>query len=255
MLFDAHAHLNDDDLFPKAEALRGEYLENGVGYVVNAGYDIPSSQKGRILADTYPECFFTVGLHPHDSKLADQTLYENIKDLASHPKCVAVGEIGLDYHYDLSPRDVQAKVFVSQLEVAHALKKPVVIHLREAYGDFDKLIFDNKGYIQDGILLHCYSGSAEQASNVYNKLDAYYSFGGAITFAKNKGIVLSSIPKDRIMLETDCPYMTPVPFRGRENSPKYLPLVRDKMAELLSLSSAEVEKMTTENSKRFYRIK
>jgi len=254
MLFDAHAHLNDSDLIGRIDELVQAYRKNGVGYVVNGGFDLPSSELGRDISDKYEDCYFTVGIHPHDSKLADKDMYDKFSSLATHPKAVAIGEIGLDYHYDLSPREVQAKVFVEQLELADSLKKPIVIHLREAYEDFNRLITDNRHYINNGMLLHCYSGSRELARDIYNKFDCYYSFGGILTFAKNKDKVLAVIPRNRIMLETDCPYMTPVPLRGTPNHPANLPFIRDKMAELMGISPEEVEEITTENGKRFFRI-
>ncbi len=254
MLVDAHAHLNDESLFDKAAELVDAYRAKGVGLVINGGYDLPSSQRGKELAERFSDCYFTVGMHPHDSRLADENMYDAFKTLASHPKAVAIGEIGLDYHYDLSPRDVQAREFVRQLELADSLKLPVVIHLREAYEDFNRLLKDNRRYVNNGILLHCYSGSAELAAEVYNEYGAYYSFGGALTFSKHKDKVLAVIPRDRLLLETDCPYMTPVPLRGTPNSPANLPLIRDKMAELTGLQPSEIEEMTTENAKNFYRI-
>ncbi|NCA67200.1 MAG: TatD family deoxyribonuclease [Clostridia bacterium] len=253
MLIDSHAHLNDDRLYSIIDEVVEGYRARGVGAVINAAYDIESSRRGKILADKYEDCYFTVGLHPHDARLATAQIYEEMKALAAFPKAVAWGETGLDYHYDLSLREVQRREFVTQIEIADSLKLPVIIHLREAYEDMNRLLTENKQYLNNGVLLHCYSGSGESARDIYNRLDCYYSFGGAITFAKHKNEVLKYIPQDRIMLETDCPYMTPVPFRGKTNTPALLYLIRDKMAELLRLTPDEIEKITTDNAKRFYK--
>lgn len=253
MLIDAHAHLNDNRLYNILDEIVEDYRKHGVGAVVNAAYDLESSIRGKLIADKYEDCYFTIGLHPHDAKLGKKELYKEMIKLAQAPKAVAWGEIGLDYHYDLSPRQKQQEEFVLQLEIAHSLNLPVVIHLREAYLDTNRILVSNKHYLKNGILLHCYSGSAELARDVYNKLDAYYSFGGAITFAKRKEEVLKALPLDRLMLETDCPYMTPVPYRGKLNRPSYIYLVRDKMAELLNESAKKIESITTQNAKNFYK--
>lgn len=252
MLIDSHAHINDPRLYDIADDIVNEYRAAGVGAVVNAAYDLESARRGKLLAEKYDDCYYTVGLHPHDARLATSEMYDEMKKLASDIKALAWGEIGLDYHYDLSPREKQKEEFVKQLEIAHSLALPVVIHLREAYEDFNSLIKPNKHYLKHGILLHCYGGSAESAA-VYNKLDCYYSFGGAVTFAKHKDEVLCSVPLDRLLIETDCPYMTPVPHRGKLNKPSLIYLVRDKIAELIGKAPEEIENITTENSKRFYK--
>ncbi len=252
MLIDSHAHLNDPRLFDILDEVVADYRQHGVDAVVNAAYDIESSRKGRLIAEKYEDCYYTVGLHPHDARLASREMYDEMIALAAHHKAVAWGETGLDYHYDLSPREKQRAEFVAQLEIADSLKLPVVIHLREAYDHFNRLIADNRHYLSNGVLLHCYSGSAELARSMYNKMDCYYSIGGAITFAKGKDEVLKSIPLERLLLETDCPYMTPVPYRGRLNRPSLVYLVRDKIAELLDVAPEEIESATSDNAKRFF---
>lgn len=254
MLTDAHAHLNDkafDD-----PSLFSLFSQNGVGIIVNGAWDVASSIKAKELAEGYPDFYFTAGIHPHNAKDAKKDDFDTIVRLAEHEKCVAIGEIGLDYHYDFSPRDIQKDFFVKQIELAHSLKLPVVLHLRECYQDANEIILANKDKMTEGVLLHCYSGSMELARDIYNKLGFYYSFGGAITFKNaKKGEVLRSIPKDRILLETDCPYMTPVPKRGQVNSPLNLNLICNKMAEELGLTFREVEVITEDNLRRFYNIR
>lgn len=252
MFVDSHAHLNDDKLLAKAAEIVAASNSAGVGRIVNAGYDLPTSEAGLRLAEDFAEVYFTVGMHPHDSKLATTGMYQRFEELCAHPKAVAYGEIGLDYHYDLSPREVQKKVFAEQLALAHSLGLPVVLHLREAYEDMNKVLEQNSHYLLNGVLIHCYSGSAELVKYYTAHFDSYFSFGGAITFAKNKDEVLKAVPKDRLLLETDCPYMTPIPYRGKLNTPANIPLIAAKMAEILNMGIAEIESLTTVNAYRFY---
>lgn len=254
MLTDAHAHLNDKAF--ENPTFFSEFSQNGIGIIVNGAWDVDSSIKAMELAEKYPDFYFTAGIHPHNAKDAKGGDFDAIIKLAEHEKCVAIGEIGLDYHYDFSPRDMQKDFFQKQIDLAYSLKLPVVLHLRECYQDANDIILANKDKLTNGVLLHCYSGSMELARDVYNKLGFYYSFGGAITFKNaKKGDTLRVIPRDRLMLETDCPYMTPVPKRGQTNSPLNLNLICDKMAEELDLTSREVEELTENNLKRFYNIR
>ncbi|MBO4534531.1 MAG: TatD family hydrolase [Clostridia bacterium] len=254
MYFDAHTHLDDDKFLGEVSQVACRLVEAGVSGVVNAGCDLTSSVEGLMLAHTYPWCYATVGVHPHEASTVCEEVYPLLEMLAKDPRCVAVGEIGLDYHYDFSPREVQREVFIRQLELAHRLHLPVVLHLREAFGDTVEILNARRGLLTDGVLVHCYSGSAELARDFFNTLDAYYSFGGALTFAKHKEDVLSVIPRDRLLLETDAPYMTPVPHRGKRNEPALLPLTAAKMAEMLGMTLEEVAELTTANAKRLYRL-
>lgn len=252
MLIDTHAHLNDKRLLPEVEQIARNMHQDNLNAIINVGYDLESSIESVRLADTYQGIYAAVGLHPHDAKSANNEMYDYFIKAVENPKVVAIGEIGLDHYYDYSPRDIQAKVFLEQLEIAHSLKMPVVIHLRDAYEEMYDLLKDNSSKIQDGLVLHCYSGSAEMVRR-YNEFNPYYSFGGAITFAKNKDKVILEVPKDRLMLETDCPYMTPIPHRGKLNVPAYVQYVADKLAEFLSDDREEIERITTENARRFFR--
>lgn len=255
MLIDVHAHLNDEELYPRAEEIYGGMKDNNLLAVINAGYDIPSSNLAVELAEKYDKFFSVAGMHPHDSKSMTDEDYDVLAKLAVGKKNLAIGEIGLDYHYDLSPRETQKRVFVEQLRLAHSLKLPAVIHLREAYGDMNELLRENARYTEYGILFHCYGGSKETAAELIKKYDAYFSFGGAVTFknATEKPDIVRSIPIDRILLETDCPYMTPVPYRGKPNEPKYINLVAEKMAEVLDKSKEEIEEITVNNTKEFFK--
>ena len=251
MYFDAHAHLDDEQFAEGIDDVLAAVEAAGVEGVVNASCDADSIRTSHLLAQRVPYVWCTAGIHPHYATQADHDL---VADYARRAKCVAVGEIGLDYHYDFSPRDVQRRVFVDQLALAHELRMPVVLHVREAYQDANEILLANRSLLADGVLLHCYSGSMELVRDVYNGLDCYYSFGGAVTFAKHKEEVLRAVPRERLLLETDCPYMTPVPYRGQRNTPANIPLVARKIAELLDTDEREIARVTTANAKAFYRL-
>lgn len=255
MFVDAHAHLDDPQLAPFEEEILRDAKAAGVGLIFNASSDLPSSEASVALAARRKEVYAVIGVHPHEAKTYTQAVEDRLVELCNHPKVAAFGEIGLDYHYDLSPRDQQKEVLEREIQVAAELSLPVVFHVREAYEDFNAIIERNKPYLKNGVLLHCYGGSAELAKYYFKNFDAYFSFGGVLTFAKHKDLVLAEIPTDRLLLETDCPYMTPVPFRGTPNSPKHIPIVAQKMGELKGLSREQVEEVTTQNALRFYKVK
>lgn len=254
MIIDSHAHLNDPNLYLRAQEIYDGMEQNGLAAIVNVGYDEESSFSAVELAHKYDKFFAVVGLHPHDASKSSADLFDKFRDLAAFNKVLAIGEIGLDFHYDLSPRDVQAKVFIEQLELAYSLRLPTVIHLREGYGVMENLLKENAKYLSYGILLHCFSGSKEYMEMLSSRYDAYFSFGGAITFrnATDKPDIVRACPVDRMLLETDCPYMTPVPYRGKQNEPKYVNLVLDKVAEYMGRDRAEIEATTYNNTRNFF---
>ncbi len=257
MIIDTHCHLNDEKLLGEADRIVASFKDDGIESAICVGYDMPSSKKACELAEKYDNVYAVIGIHPHDADKADYAQYETLAALSSSNKVVAIGEIGLDYHYDLSPRAIQKGAFREQIELADTLGLPIVLHIREAFEDAKEILFDMRSYIRNGLLLHCYSGSSEFVK-IFDALDAYYSFGGAITFnnAKHNIEALKNVPLDRLVLETDCPYMTPVPYRGKTNEPKYISLVADKASEVLNISREELENITTQNAKRlFYRMK
>ena len=255
MLVDAHAHLDDPILAPREQEVIRAAEQVGVGIIGNASSDLPSSEASVALAHRHAVVYAVIGVHPHEAKPYSPAVEKRLSELATAEKVVALGEIGLDYHYDLSPREDQRRVLEREIALAEELGLPIVFHVREAYEDFNAIIKRNKKHLTRGVLLHCYGGSAELAKYYLGEMDAHFSFGGVLTFAKHKDLVLANIPAERLLLETDCPYMTPVPFRGTPNEPKYIPLVRDKMAELKGLSREEIERTTTENALAFYKIK
>ncbi len=257
MIIDSHCHLTDERLAPFAEEIISLMRADGLESVVTVGYDRESSLGGYDIAKGHDGVYCALGIHPHSASEATADDYAEFSALASSEKVVAIGEIGLDYYYDLSPRDVQRRVFREQLELAHALSLPVALHVRDAYGDCLDILKSSRHLLAHGVLLHCYSGSAEMVRE-FSALDCYYAFGGAITFknARHNLEALAAVPRDRLLLETDSPYMTPVPYRGQTNFPKYVGLVADKMAQVLSLPREEVERITAENTKRlFFKMK
>ena len=253
MLIDTHCHLNDEKLLCNADRIVASFKDDGLESAICVGYDMPSSECAVTLAEKFEEIYAAVGVHPHDADTLDDEACQRILELAKHKKVVAIGEIGLDYYYDLSEREVQKSAFAKQIELANQAELPIALHVRDGYEDTRKILFDMKGYIKNGLLLHCYSGSSEYVK-IFDKLDAYYAFGGAITFknAKHNLESLAVVPKGRLLLETDCPYMTPVPFRGKTNEPKYVSLVAQKAAQVLGMSVEEIEEITTQNAKRLF---
>lgn len=252
-MIDTHAHLNDDKIYPNLKDIVSSMKGDNLSHIITVGYDTQSSVEGFKISQECADIYSVVGIHPHDAKVAANADYELFSKLAQNEKVVAIGEIGLDFYYDLSPRDVQEKVFLEQLELAHSLKLPTVIHLRDAYQLMLNLLKENKNKLEYGVLLHCYSGSKEMLKE-YLKLGLYVSFGGSVTFknAIDKPDIIKSTPLDRFVLETDCPYMTPVPFRGQTNFPKNVNIVKEKVANILGKENEEIDEITTKNAKQFF---
>ncbi|HPD02108.1 MAG TPA: TatD family hydrolase [Eubacteriales bacterium] len=253
MLIDTHCHLNDERLLPELDKIIGGLAADNLWAIINASYDLESSIKSVEIAEGNDAVFATVGTHPHEAITASLAAYDRYAELALSEKVVAIGEIGLDFFYDYSPRETQKKVFLEQLELADALHLPVVLHIRDAYGEALDILKNNKQFLKYGALLHCYGGGAELARE-FLKLGCKFSFGGAITFANAKHNVeaLKSLPLDAFMLETDCPYMTPVPYRGKVNYPKHLNIVAEKAAEILNVSIDALAAQTNKNALAFF---
>ncbi len=252
MIIDTHAHLNDERLAPLAQEIMGTMQEKGLGAIINVGYDRPSSELALKQAREYENLYAVVGIHPHDAKAQTQDDYKYFESVSQDKKVVAIGEIGLDFYYDLSDRDVQKRVFVEQLELAHALKLPVVMHVRDAYGLALEILKENKRFLEYSGVMHCYAGSKELLKEFVD-LGLYASFGGVTTFKNfGKAEVVKYCPSDRLLLETDCPYMTPVPYRGKTNMPEYITLVRDKIQEWRD--DVDVESVTTRNARSLFKI-
>lgn len=252
MLFDTHAHYDHEDFSADRDQILSALPALGVGLVINAGCDMPSSRNGVILGNKYDFVYSSAGIHPHDTKdMTDDDLLE-IEQIAKNPKVVAIGEIGLDYYYDLSPRETQIKRFRDQLEVARAQDMPVIIHEREACADCLRVLKEFPGI---KAVYHCYSGSLEIAKELI-KMGFNLSFTGVITFtnAVKPLEVLAWLPKDRFMIETDSPYLSPVPMRGKRNDSRNLTYIAEKAAEIRGITPEELAAITTENGKKFFGI-
>ncbi|TCO78636.1 TatD family hydrolase [Marinisporobacter balticus] len=255
MLFDSHAHLNDARFEGEQEKIIQNAIAHGISYILNAGADFESSVKSIELAHKYDRVYASVGVHPHDAENMDDITLALLKGLARKPKVVAIGEIGLDYYYDHSPRDIQKEWFRRQIGLAKEVNLPIIIHDRDANDDVMRILKEEKAF-DTGVVLHCFSGSVELARQ-YIKLGAYISIAGPVTFknARKTVEVVENIPLEYLFVETDSPYLTPVPFRGKRNEMAYVRYVAEKVAEIKGLSLEEVANQTTENAKKFFGIK
>ena len=252
MYFDSHAHLDDARFDGDREEIFATLADHGVGLIMNVGCDLPSSERSVALAERYPFVYAAVGSHPDDAGHVDGRLLDRYRALAAHPKVRAIGEIGLDYHYEDVPRAQQIIAFEQQLELAEALHKPVIVHEREAHADAMDIVRrhpDVRG------VFHCFSGAKELALWLVER-GWYIGITGVLTFknARKAVEVAQALPLDRILIETDCPYMAPEPYRGRRNDSRYVPLVAKKLAELRDLTPEEAGRITTENARRLYGI-
>ena len=254
MFIDAHAHYDDEAFDADRESVIEAAHTAGCDMIINAAQDIASSAVIGELADRIPYLYATAGIHPHCATGITERDIERIGELAAHKKCVAIGEIGLDYHYDFAPRDVQKEVFRQQLRLAGALKLPVVIHDREAHEDTLDILEKELSSVSS-CLIHCFSGSREMAE-IIMKRGYYVSIGGAVTFKNARRILeaLEVIPPERILLETDCPYMTPVPYRGQRNDSSRIPLIAQKICEVKGVLLDSFYKITSKTTKEFYKI-
>ena len=253
MLFDTHAHLNDTAFDADREELMASFAAAGVGLVMNAGCSLESSREVVQMAETYPWLYASVGSHPDAANEVNEEVLEEYRKLCKlSSKVKAIGEIGLDYYYEDIPREIQLQAFRMQMALAQELDLPVIVHEREAHNDGMSVV---KEFPTVKGVFHCYSGSAEMARQLVD-LGWCIGFTGVLTFKNARKAVetAASIPLDRIVLETDCPYMAPDPFRGKRNHPGYLYRMAEKLAEIRGISVEEVHAATTANGKRLYRI-
>lgn len=253
MYFDSHAHFDDRRFDDDRHELLMSMAAAGVSNITNIGADLASSKRSVKLAEKYDFIYAAVGVHPHDVKDMDDGVLAEIAALTKHKKVVAIGEIGLDYYYDNSPREAQRYWFKKQMKLAWDLNLPVIIHSRDAMEDTIKICKESK--IRGGIL-HCYSSSVESAK-IFLDLGYHISFAGPVTFKNARALpeVAKIVPEDRLLIETDCPYLSPEPHRGERNSSLYVKHVAEKLAEIRGVSAEHIAKITSDNAKKLFRIK
>ena len=254
MFFDTHAHYDDERFDPDRDELLASLPDSGVGCIVNCGSDAASSLVSLSLARRYPHVYAAAGIHPESAGAYTADDLAAVEAMLGEEKVVAMGEIGLDYYYeDAAPRQTQLELLRIQLRLAKEKDLPVVIHDREAHADSLMAVKELPG-LRD--VFHCYSGSVEMAQEL-TKLGWYFSFGGAVTFknARKAPEVVASLPADRILLETDCPYLAPVPFRGRRCDSSMLPYTASAIAAFRGATREEIERLTWENALRFFGIR
>ncbi|MBC2370994.1 TatD family hydrolase [Listeria booriae] len=254
MLFDTHVHLNDDAFNDDLEEVIARAKENDVTRMAVVGFNEETINRALELAEQYDFIYLIVGWHPTDAITFTPEKLEWLREVASHPKVVALGEMGLDYHWDTSPKETQFEVFRQQIRLAKEVNLPIVIHNREATEDVVRILQEENAAEVGGIM-HCF-GETVEVMQACLDMNFYISFGGTVTFknAKLPKIAAEMAPLDRILIETDAPYLAPHPNRGKRNEPGYVKLVADKLAELKELKYEEIASHTTENAKRLFRI-
>lgn len=255
MLTDTHAHLNAEEFDGDRQETIQRALDNGVTRIVNIGFNRETIPTSLALAEQYDFIYSAVGWHPQDAKDMRPDDLDWIQELCCHEKVVAIGEIGLDYYWDTSPKEVQHQVFREQIRLARRIGMPIIIHNREAHHDVVQILKEEKAEDIGGIM-HCFTGSWETAKLCLD-MNFYISFGGPVTFknAKQPKEVLAKVPLDRLLLETDSPYLTPHPFRGKRNESAHVRLVAETAASIKEMTLEEVAAITTENAIRLLKLK
>lgn len=252
--FDSHCHLDDEKFSDDLDSVIKDFKANNVQKCLSLGTDIKTSKKNIEIAEKYEGIYCACGVHPHQAAEAESGYISDIEALLDNNKVIAVGEIGLDYFYDFSPKDIQKTVLVPQILLAKKRSLPAVYHVRDAHGDMLDILRSIKCELPSGVI-HCYSGSKDSARE-YLDLGHYISFTGSITFKNANKIIeaLSYIPLDRLLIETDSPYMTPVPHRGKRNTPKFVSLVCEKMAEIKGVSLEKMAEISFNNAMKLFNI-
>ncbi|HHX66941.1 MAG TPA: TatD family hydrolase [Gallicola sp.] len=253
-MIDSHAHLDDRKFNYDRDLIIKDLYNNYVAYYINPASDMESSKNTLELSSKYDFIFSAIGVHPHEAESFTDENLEELRQMAKNEKVVAIGEIGLDYYYDNSPREIQREVFRKQMNLAKELGLPVIIHSRDAYGETFDILNEFKGEVIG--VMHCYSGSIEMAKR-YMSLGYYISFAGPVTFknAKNVKDTAKQIPLDRLLIETDSPYLTPTPNRGKRNEPKYVKYVAETIAQLRNLETDEIIEASRENTIKLFNLK
>lgn len=253
MYFDTHAHYDDEAFDNDRHELLPELFQQGVELIVNPGVDLKTSRIAMELAEKYEQVYFAAGWHPEELESATDEAFAELREIAKHEKCVAIGEIGLDYYWDDSRKEEQKALFRRQIDLALELDKPIIVHDREAHGDCMEILFD---YPELRGVVHCYSGSAEMAKELL-KRGWYLGFDGPITYknARKNIEALEICPLDRLVIETDSPYLSPVPMRGKRNNSGNLKYIVEKIAEVKGITPEKAAQLSLENGKKLYNIK
>lgn len=255
MFVDTHAHLTDERFKGEEKEILEKCRTANVLKIITSGVDYDSSQKALEFAQNYDEVYASIGMYPENIYEFDKQIENIFAQMAQNKKVVAIGEIGLQYTDNMPPREKQKEIFLKQLELAYELKLPIVIHCRDAYGDMIDLLKRNKNLLEYSGTFHCYGGSKEIAKEIL-KLGFYISVGGVSTFknASNLKETIKSLPLENLILETDCPYLAPDPFRGRRNDPSLIPIIAKNLAQLKDVSIEEIEEKTTQNARRLFNL-
>lgn len=254
MLIDTHAHIDFDDYQQDFEKVLSEAKEQGVEKIIIPGVEPSTFTRIIDLVNKYENVYGAIGIHPSDALKWTDESYDEIKTLAQNPKIVAIGEIGLDYYWDKTYIDKQKEIFIKQIEIAKELGKPVIVHDREAHGDTFEILKQTNAK-EVGVVMHCFSGSADFAKECINE-GFYVAFGGVVTFknAKKPKAAVQTVPLETLLLETDSPFLTPEPYRGKTNHPKYVRIIAEAIAELRGVDIAQIEEQTTLNAQKLFRI-
>ena len=251
-IFDSHAHYTDKAFNDDRKTLLGSLKESGICGVINCGADLISSEKACNIANEYDYVYFSCGIHPEEVDNLPENYLETLKKLSDDKKCVAIGEIGLDYYWRQDNKELQKKIFIEQINLAKELGLPIIVHSRDAHEDTLNILKELK---PEGVL-HCFSGSTQTAKEIL-KLGMYIGLGGAVTFknARKALEVIEMLPLERLLLETDCPYMAPVPMRGKRNDSSLIPYVAEKIGEIKGVESQVIINIATKNTKELFKIK
>lgn len=254
MLVDTHCHIHDARFEEdRAEVLR-RARESGVHTMITIGCDLETTQRAQTLAQIHPDVYFSAGYHPHEAKLACDNWLDALRVFARHPKCVAIGECGLDFYYEHSPRELQKSVFFEQMNLAKEMNKTLVVHVRDAYQECLEML---AGFPTDTVpvVIHCFTGTLEIAQS-FLELGCYISISGIATFKEPGELdkVIRSAPIERLLVETDSPYLAPLPYRGKRNEPSYVVKVAEKVAEFKSMDFLEAARVLSLTSQKVFKI-
>ena len=243
-MIDTHCHLYDKKLYTNLDEIIANASEANINKMICIGDNLITSEQSIQLSEKYPNIYATIGIHPHEAKNAPENYLDIIKQKNEHNKVVAIGEIGLDYHYNFSAPNIQKKIFLEQLKLAKILNLPAVIHCRDSYEDLYEIILKSKN---DKGVIHCFSGNLEFAHKII-ELGYYISFTGMITFVKELEHIIKNVDLKHILVETDSPYLAPIPYRGKVNQPAYVNKVAEKIADIKNISIQEVDTVTSNNA-------